>query len=226
MIRLFYALFFLILTSINANSHTSHYKKLKYLKYDIYLNEELIGYHYFEFKNKNQLLEIIGDGSFKVSKFGLDIINYKTNSLSLYKGDQLIKFTSNTLQNDKKKYVNVNFIDGKFQINGSSFTGETDSDAIISSLWNHEIITRNKQISSISGSINKYKVKFLGKKSINIDNKIFKTINFHLFSDNDLKMNEKKININIWYEDKSLIWIKASYQKLGLWEYRLKEIKY
>ena len=34
---------------------------------------------------------------------------------------------------------------------------------MISSLWNHEIVTKDKQISSISGRINNQKVKFLGK---------------------------------------------------------------
>ena len=39
-------------------------------------------------------------------------------------------------------------------------------------------------------------------------------------------MDKKKINIKIWYDSDSLIWLKASYEKLGKWEYQLAEIKY
>ena len=226
MIRLLYVVLFLFFTTFNSNAHVSHYNKIKYLKYDIYLDNELIGYHYFKFERENKEIVISGDGSFKVSKFGINLINYKTNSLAIYRGNQLIKFESITTQNDKKKYANIEFKDGKLNINGSSFKGDTKNDSIMSSLWNHEIIKKNKQISSISGSINNYNVKFLGKKDIIVNNKKFKTLNFHIFSDDNKKMKDKKININIWYDNKSLVWIKASYRKLGLWEYRLNELKY
>ena len=88
---------------------------------------------------------------------------------------------------------------------------------MVSSWWNHEIVTKNRQISSVSGRIIDQKVKFLGKKEITIDNKIFKTLNFHVFSNDDKPMKDKKINIKIWYDIDTLIWTKASYQKLGNW---------
>ncbi len=53
---------------------------------------------------------------------------------------------------------------------------------MISSLSNHEIVTKNKQISSESGRIIDQKVKFLGKKKIPINNTAFETLNFHIFS--------------------------------------------
>ena len=39
-------------------------------------------------------------------------------------------------------------------------------------------------------------------------------------------MKEKKINIKIWYDVETLIWLKASYEKLGKWEYRIETLEY
>ena len=33
---------------------------------------------------------------------------------------------------------------------------------------------------------------------------------------------KKKINFNLWYDVESLLLLKMSYEKLGKWEYRLK----
>ena len=41
------------------------------------------------------------------------------------------------------------------------------------------------------------------------------------FLSNDDKLLNKKINFNLLDED-SLLWLKMSYEKLGQWEYRLK----
>jgi len=226
MIRLLILFLYIVFFSTNLFAHVKHYKKIKFLKYDLYFNNELIGYHTFSFKEIDDLIQINGKGSFKVSKMGIDLINYTTSSESIYRGNQLIKFTSKTNQNDKKKYVNIKLINNNLIIDGSSFKGETNKKTLLSSLWNHEIVTKKEQISAISGRIIKQKVKFLGKKKIDIGDKSFETINFRIFSDDNKPMDKKKINIKIWFDINTLIWIKASYEKFGQWEYRLADIKH
>ena len=216
----------LILFTNNSFSHVKHYNKVKYLKYNLYLNNELIGHHTFDFIKKNGMLEVNGTGSFKVSKLGIDLMEYTTSSQAIYKENQLLKFNSRTTQNDKKKYVKIELKENTLNIEGSSFKGETDTNSIISSWWNHEIVTKNKQISSISGRIIGQKVRFLGKKKIIIGDKVFETLNFHIFSNDNKPMKEKKLNIKIWYDVETLLWLKASYHKLGEWEYRISDIKY
>jgi len=217
----------LIFLTDNSLAHVKHYNKIKYLKYNLFLNNELIGYHTFDFvKKKDEILEVNGSGTFKVSKFGIDLIKYTTNSHAIYQKNQLVKFNSRTTQNDKKKHVKIDLKENVLNIDGSSFKGETEKDSIVSNWWNHEIVKKNKQISSISGRITKQKVRFLGKKKITIDNKIFEAFNFHIFSDDNKPMKEKKINIKIWYDVETLIWLKASYEKLGKWEYRIETVEY
>ncbi len=108
---------------------------------------------------------------------------------------------------------------------GSSFKGVTESNSIVGSWWNHEIIKKGKQISPISGRIIKQKVKFLGKNNISVNEKKYDALHFLFLSDNDKPVNEKKLNINVWYDAKTLLWIKSSYEKLGTWEYRILDVK-
>ena len=216
----------LIFFTVHSLAHVKHYKKVKHLKYSIFLNNELIGYHTFDFSEKNEKFIVNGAGSFKVSKLGINLMKYKSISQAIYKENQLIKFNSRTTQNDKKKYVKIELKENTLNIEGSSFKGETDTNSIISSWWNHEIVTKNKQISSVSGRIIDQKVKFLGKKKITVNNKVFETLNFHIFSNNSKAMKDKKLNIKIWYDADTLLWVKASYEKLGKWEYRISEVQY
>tara|TARA_B100000700_G_scaffold318956_1_gene413169 strand:- start:1115 stop:1798 length:684 start_codon:yes stop_codon:yes gene_type:complete len=207
-------------------AHVEHYKGLKLLKYDLYFNDELIGKHIFTFKKKGKSLIVYGNGDFKVSKLGVVLIDFKTDSKATFDNGILVNFTSKTTQNDKKKFVKVNLVnDKKFEVNGSSYVGEADIDSMIGSWWNHEIVKTTKQISPISGRVINQKVNFLGKKKININNENYECLNFHFLS-NDKKPNDKKkINIKIWYDVNTLLWIKAEYQKFGRWEYRLSEVK-
>jgi len=220
-IVLTFSLFFYNLVS----SHVNHYKDLKYLEYELFLNDEIIGSHVFNFAKKGDFLYVNSVGQFKVSKLGLDLMKYKTNAEEIYKNGQLLEFKSRTIQNDKKKHVNLKFNENKniYEIDGSSYKGKTENSSIIGSWWNHEIINKNKQISAVSGRILPQKVRFLGKKKIKLNNKEYNSLHFHFLSDDNKAEQKKKINLNVWYDEKSLLWLKMSYDKLGSWEYRLKK---
>ena len=42
------------------------------------------------------------------------------------------------------------------------------------------------------------------------------------FSSVDKKLaKDKKLNTDVWYDEKTLNWVKASFEKKGKWEYRL-----
>ena len=61
----------------------------------------------------------------------------------------------------------------------------------------------------------------LGNEQIKIGNKNYDTLHFN-FSSSDKKLSKnKKLNTDIWYDEKTLNWVKASFNKKGKWEYRL-----
>ena len=45
-----------------------------------------------------------------------------------------------------------------------------------------------------------------------------------MFATNYLKKN-KKLDTDVWYEEESLNWIKATFNKSGKWEYKLIRIE-
>ena len=138
---------------------------------------------------------------------------------------QLIKFNSKTNQNGKEKYVNLKAEDNDLIIDGSSFKGKVPEEYLLGTWWNHSIVKAPAQISAVSGRIIKQKVKFLGKEEIKLGNKTYKTLHFN-FSSTDKKLNKnKRLNTDVWYDEETLNWVKATFEKKGKWEYKLLEIK-
>tara|TARA_Y100000590_G_scaffold293707_1_gene330833 strand:+ start:632 stop:1312 length:681 start_codon:yes stop_codon:yes gene_type:complete len=218
--------FIILFFTINlASGHVSHYKKVKFLKYGLFLNNKLIGDHIFNFKKDGDLFRVKSKGNFKVDKLGVVLINYKTESEEIYKNGQLIKFNSKTKQNEKEKFNKVILKGEALHIDGSSYKGETETSSQIGIWWNHEIVKKSKQISPISGRVMKQNVRFLGKEDISINGKKYKALHFHFLSDDDKPAKKKKLNMHVWYDSKTLLWIKASYDKIGKWEYRLIEVR-
>ena len=188
---------------------------------EIFRNDKLIGINNFYFSKENNLMKVKNIVQFKISIAGIDLMKVDSESAGIYKDDILIKFNSKTKQNDKDKFVNLYLDQNQFIIDGSSFNGKTSSDYIIGNYWNHSVVKSEAQISPLSGSVKKQKVKFLGKENITLYGNNYSTLHFKILSSEDLP-DDKKINLDIWYDEKTLLLLKVSYQKLGLWEYRLK----
>lgn len=188
---------------------------------EIFRNDKLIGINNFYFSKENDLMKVKNIVQFKISIAGIDLMKVDSESSGIYRDDMLIKFNSKTKQNDKDKFVNLYLDQNQFIIDGSSFNGKTSSDYIIGNYWNHSVVKSEAQISPLSGSVKKQKVKFLGKENITLYGNNYSTLHFKILSSEDLP-DDKKINLDIWYDEKTLLLLKVSYQKLGLWEYRLK----
>ena len=216
----------LFLTSEN-NAHVDHYSKYNYLEYELFRNNQLIGYHKYLFNRTNGHLEVDNEVSFKIRKFGVDLYKYYAKGLEIYKNGVFSSFRSNTNQNKKKKYVNISIDqnDKDLIIDGSSYKGKADKNMIIGTWWNHEIVQKKAQISAVSGRIIEQKVEFIGKEEIKIGDKVYKTLRFNFSSSDPSLSKDKKLNTDIWYEEDTYLWVKAAFDKTGYWEYRLKKAK-
>ena len=138
--------------------------------------------------------------------------------------DQLISFNSKTLQNKKEKFVNLtlNKETKKFDIVGSSFSGEAPLENTIGNWWSHKILQASSQISPISGSIKEQIVTFIRKEKIKIYGKEYETDHFKLTSKDMTLPDNKRLNFDIWLDKKTSLIVKVTYQRMGNWEYRLK----
>ncbi len=209
----------------STQAHVQHYEFLNSIEFDIYRNNNHIGKHVFSFKRNNDQLEVESEIKFEIKKFGVVLYKYHVTGKEIYKDGELVKFNSKTNQNGKNKYVNLVLENDELNIDGSSYKGNAPKEYLLGTWWNHSLVKAEAQISAVSGRIIKQKVTFLGKENIEVNGKIYKTLHFN-FSSTDKKLaKDKKLNTDIWYDEETLNWVKASFKKKGNWEYRLISIK-
>jgi hypothetical protein len=215
-------LFFFL--SSNLNAHISHYQNFKKIKMEIFRNNELIGYNYYFFKNKNDEVHVTNQTKITVKLLGTTIFDIEGYGEEKYKNDKLISFHSKTKQNKKEKFVNlkINTENNKFIIQGSSYSGEASKDNIIGNWWNHKLLQAESQISPVSGSIKEQVITFIAKEKIELYGKSYETEHFKLKSKNQSLPDDKKLNFDIWFDRNTGLIIKVKYSRMGEWEYRLK----
>ena len=220
----FIAILFIVIFPVISMAHMGHYNKYNKIEMEIFRNGELIGYNYYFFKRNGEETTITNQLKFSVKLLGATIFQVESFGEEKYVGDQLISYKSKTLQNDKKKFTNLTYNNKskKFDINGSSYSGEASNSSVLGNWWSHKILQADTQISPVSGSIKEQVVTFLGKKKINLYGKIYNVDHFTLKSKDMSLPKDKRLDFNIWYDQKNAMILKVSYSRMGNWEYRLK----
>jgi hypothetical protein len=222
----FLVFIFFFSLSYNVNAHVQHYDNLKSIEFDIYRNNKNIGKHVFKFEKVGDNLNVESEINFEIIKLGVSLYKYYVKGTETYKNGELVSFNSTTNANGKDKFVNLSLKDNNnYLIDGSSFKGEVPNTYLLGTWWNHSIVKSPAQISAVSGRIIKQKVSFLGKETLKINEKIYETLHFNFSSSDPSLSKDKKLNTDIWYDEKTLNWIKATFKKKGKWEYRLISIK-
>ena len=218
-------IFFFI--STNLNSHIFHYNNFKKIEMEIFRNNELIGYNYYFFTIDKNITTITNQIKFTVKLFGATIFEIEGYGEEKYIKDKLISFNSKTLQNDKKKYVNLEFNKqtNKFDIQGSSYNGIASANNVIGNWWSHKILQTNSQISPVSGSIKEQIVTFISKEKIELYGKTYEVDHFKLTSKDMSLPKDKRLNFDIWFDKKNSLILKVAYSRLGNWEYKVKNFE-
>ena len=218
---------FLLIYQTNSIAHIGHYIKYKKIEMEIYRNGELIGYNHYFFNRDGKETIVTNQIKFVVKILGATVFQVEGYSEEKYIKDQLVSYNSKTLQNKREKFVNLKFneINKKFDIKGSSYNGEASTDNVIGNWWNHKILQASSQISPISGSIKKQIVTFVGKDKIDLNGKIYNVDHFTLKSKDMNLPKNKRLDFNIWYDQKNLRILKVSYSRMGNWEYRAKNFE-
>ena len=200
---------------------------IKKIEMEVFRNGEVIGYSNYFFDQKDNIIIIKNNTKFKVELFGVSVFSISSETVETYENDELIYFKSKTFQNDKEKYVNLNYDQSlkKLIIDGSSYKGEASTDCIIGNWWNHKILKANCQISPLSGSIKDQIVTFLGKENISLYGKNYLVHHYKLKSKDENMPDNKKLDFDIWLNSENNLILKVAYSKMGDWEYRLKNFE-
>ena len=215
-----------ILFKINVYAHTDHYKNIKSIEMEIFKDNKYIGFSKFFFNKTQKKFEVKNTTNFEVKLMGITVFSVISEGLEIYENDQLIYFKSDTVQNDKKKFVEVFFDEENrnFKINGSSYKGTGNLENIIGNWWNHRLLQSDTQISPLSGSIKKQSVEFLKKEKIRLYENEINVEKFRLKSTDESLPKDKRLDFEIWYDKKRAMIVKIRYKRLGTWEYRLKNV--
>ena len=213
--------------AFKAHSHIAHYKGIIKIEMDVIRNGEIIGYSNYFFEHDNNKMTVKNYTKFKVDLFGVTIFSILSETIEKYEDNKLIYFKSNTYQNDKEKYVNLNYNQSKnkFIIDGSSFKGEANTDSVVGNWWNHKILETDQQISPLSGSIKSQVVTFIGKENIELYGKNYSVDHYKLKSKNQDLPDDKKLDFDIWLSKKDNLILKVLYHRIGEWEYRVKNFE-
>ena len=205
----------------------SHYDKYNKIEMEIFRNGKVIGYNYYFFDRKGEETIITNQLRFSVDLLGATIFKVESYGEEKYYKDQMISFESKTLQNDKRKFVSLKFNKNnkKFDIKGSSYNGEASTNNVVGNWWNHKILQTNSQISPISGSVKEQIVTFVGKEKIDLYGKMYEVSHFTLKSKDMTIPKDKRLNFDIWFDQKNSRILKVSYSRMGNWEYRLKNFE-
>jgi len=222
MLRLLIFFLSYILFPTIANTHVQHYKNLQRIEFDIYRNNDLVGYHKVNVKKKgDNTKEIITDILIEVKILGIKVHTYKSYGVETYKNEELIEFKSKTQDGSDNDYCNIKKIsDGKY-----SFDGMTENKKYIYELtdkfypalwWNHESLLNNNYVLGQGCRNLKTQITFLKKetKKINEKNEV---VNFYNIKGDNL-------DINIGYTEKDLKWVDMKFTLKGDWEYKLKNL--
>ena len=223
----FFILIFFLIYSLSSNAHMAHYNKLNKIEMEVFRDGEVIGYNYYFFKKDGDKTTVTNQIKFTVKLFGTTIFEIEGYGEERYIKDRLISFNSKTLQNNKKKYVNLKFNEktDRFDIQGSSYNGVASVDSVIGNWWSHKILQTDSQISPISGSIKEQIVTFIGKEKIELYGKNYEVDHFKLTSKDMSLPKDKRLNFDIWFDKKNSLILKVAYSRLGNWEYKVKNLK-
>ena len=216
-------IFFILFSFFKVFADELNYKNISKIEMDVLRNDEVIGFSNYFFKHSGDTMIVENYTKFNVEMFGIKVFSINSKSKEIYQKNKLLSFESSTLQNDKKKFVKLIYDENKnkFIINGSSYVGEANRENIIGNWWNAKILETKTQISPLSGSIKKQEVNFTNKDEIDYKGKKIKLFQYKLKSTENLP-DDKKLDFDIWLNPKEGIIFKVKYNRLGSWEYRLK----
>ncbi len=223
----FFILIFFFAYSLSSNAHMAHYNKFNKIEMEIFKDGKIIGYNYYFFKKDGDITTVTNQIKFTVKLFGATVFEIEGYGEEKYIKDKLISFNSKTLQNDKKKYVNLEFNKQteKFDIKGSSYNGTASVNNVIGNWWSHKILQTDSQISPISGSIKEQTVTFIAKEKIELYGKTYEVDHFKLTSKDMSISKDKRLNFDIWFDKESSLILKVTYSRLGNWEYKVKKFE-
>lgn len=181
------------------------------IKFNVYRNNSLIGYHKINFSSSKNLIQSDIEIKFEVTFLGFVVYEYFHKNSETWSENTLIKLNATTDKNGETLDCNFEKISDKFIIEGTLAEEMIYEPLIPTSYWNKILVNDdNKKILNTQDcSYIEFKITNLGKEKIYND--VLETSHYKLIGN---ESTGEIVDIDIWYNQSSE-WVKMIFLKDG-----------
>lgn len=181
------------------------------IKFNVYRNNNLIGYHKVVFSSNNDFIESSIEIKFEVRFLGFVVYDYFHKNTEIWRENSLVNLNAHTDKNGENLNCNYKKSDHGFLIKGSSETKSLSDAAISTSYWNKILVEKNKRkvLNTQDCSQIDFIINDLGEEKI-YGNSL--SVNHYKLLGNEIS--GELVDIDIWY-NQSNEWVKMIFVKDG-----------
>jgi len=170
----------------------------KVWNFDVYLDDDLIGFHRFEVEDNQGEFVVSSQAEFDVEFLFITVYDYKHNNTEVWKNDCLINLDSKTDDNGEYLYVRLQK-KGSNSLIEASGASITETSCVRSfAYWNPELIKYSTLLNSQTGELINIEFSHVGKESFELKNKKIKSDHYQL---RGIDNKGKDLEIDLWYTE-------------------------
>jgi hypothetical protein len=176
--------------------------------FDVYLDNNIIGFHNFKLTNNNHLLS---DAKFKVDFLFFTAYEYQHSSSEYWKNDCLTSLDATTKEDKSLSKVNAHIDSNNFVVHGNVDNNEikkTLPDCVMTfAYWNPKLLTQTKLLNPQNGDYLDVNFSYEGYQKLDVKGESKSVKVYHLKGNSSETLLDKpKIDIVLWY-DKNNDWL-------------------
>ena len=210
--------FFIFLYLVSSNAYSFNYKQTH--EFEIFRNNKKIGFHKLEFKNTGDKIVVNTQIEMIVRLGIIPVFKYFHQGEEVWIDNQLIESKTKTKKNNRNFKFEAKRKGKNIEIKSRGEIFEVSGDTLITSYWQQNWLNKNVLIDSQHGKKRLINVEKKNVEKIKNSNSSVFAQKYRVTGSQD-KPNGKKIDYEIWYDDKDR-WVKIKfYVKKSLIEYYL-----
>ena len=175
----------------------------KSYRFDVYLNEDPIGYHEFIVEDKTEHEEVKIKAEFDVYFLVIPVYSYIHNNTEKWHNGCLRELNSSTDDNGDNSFVELTRTGSTTKINTGNNTTTSEECIRSFSYWNPEHLKTNKLLNAQTGEVLEVKFSYVGQEMLPLHGELVKSKRYQITGEN--------LKINLWY-NKQDEWIALNSQ--------------
>lgn len=205
-----------VLIILSTPLHANTMKHEHFWKFDVYLDDEHIGFHNFSLKSIDGQQRITSNAKFNVQVLFINVYSYSHENSEIWHNQCLTYLNAHTDDNGKSQYVKLSYDDQQSIIETSQGKHTVNQCLTSFAYWAPELLTKGQALNSQTGELIDITLSYIGPEQITINNTVIDSEYYRLQG--------KDLNIGLWYS-KSRQWLalKSTLKNGRVIHYQLQE---